>query len=406
MDIQKAFHLYDIRGKYPATVDQPLINLVSQAVIKLFKPQKLAVAWDSRLSSPKLARQIPADISFGAVTTPVFYHAVIKNNCDFGFIVTASHLQEDWNGLKLVKKNALPLDQGEILQIKDYCLSPNRHSGLSRIRPVLVNPIPIYETEIIDKFKNLKFPGKIIVDTGSTFLAPIVQSIFSKLNLNFTLLSSPRNLNPLLKESRQNLSTAVKKESAILGIIYDGDGDRVVFVDKNGNLIPPTFVLGLLAKNFSKVAFDVRAGQAAHTTKHIITPAWGQELKFAMQKDPQISFAGENSGHLIFRDWYCLDDGLYASLKFLELFDLKMLTRLEKLYLELPEINFPTTDDNSTLVLEKVADYYREKGAKVSLIDGVTVETENFRFNIRPSLTEPYLRLNLEINNAVCPQTN
>ncbi|MEK7565727.1 MAG: hypothetical protein AAB506_01625, partial [Patescibacteria group bacterium] len=321
--------------------------------------------------------------------------------CYFGIMVTASHIQASWNGFKFVKKHATPLDQGEILKIKKYCVK----AIIANVaKPsIFINPVPSYIQDIISHFQNLKFSGKIIIDSGKTLVSSIAKEIFTQLGLNFIQIDPDRNLNPLLEESRQVLKTTVIKEKANFGIIWDGDGDRVIFVDSAGALIPPTFILSLFARFQSHAAFDIRAGRAAYTSDNLITPAWGQELKFAMFDNPKITFAGEASGHFIFRDWYCLDDGLYAALKFIELAqktnlekDLKI---LKEKYVEIPETNFEIQGD-STLVLKEIANYYRNRGESVSLVDGVTVEAKDFRFNLRPSLTEPYLRLNLEAKDS------
>ena len=249
-----------------------------------------------------------------------------------------------------------------------------------------------YISEIVQKFKGLRSNKKIIFDSGQTVVTPIIKEILSRLTLNFKLLTEPRGLNPLVEDGYKNICEAVIREKADLGVLWDGDCDRVVFIDKTGKLIPQSYILGIIAKNYKKAAFDMRAGLAAYTTDYIITPSWAQNLKYAMQDDPKIGFAGEVSGHLIFREWYGIDDGIFGALKFIELMgDLDIKSN----YIDIIEENFEYKTDPA-LVLDKIADYYRSKDFLVSVLDGVTVSSGEFHLNIRQSLTEPFLRLNLE----------
>jgi phosphomannomutase len=254
-----------------------------------------------------------------------------------------------------------------------------------------------YISEICIRFKGLKGNKKIIFDSGQTVATPIIQEVLSRLTLNFKLLTEPRGLNPLLEEGYKNVCDMVVKEKADLGVLWDGDCDRVVFIDRSGKLIPQSYILGIIAKNYQKAAFDIRAGLAAYTTDYIITQSWAQNLKYAMQEDPKIGFAGEVSGHLIFREWYGIDDGIFGALKFIELMgDVdSQLSILKNSYLEMVEQNFEYKSDPA-LVLDKISNYYRSRDFSVSVMDGVTVASGEFHFNIRQSLTEPFLRLNLE----------
>lgn len=264
--------------------------------------------------------------------------------------------------------------------------------------PNSTNIVTQYIGEIVQRFRNLRCDKKIIFDSGQTVATPIIKEILSRLSLNYELLTMNRGLNPLVEEGYKNISAAVISEQADLGVLWDGDCDRVVFLDRAGKLIPQSYILGIIARNFRKAAFDVRAGLAAYTTDYIITPSWSQNLKYAMQEDSKVGFAGEISGHLIFREWYSLDDGIFGALKFIELMgDLdQKLAEAKKSFVEIIEENFSYTSDPA-LVLDKIANYYRSKDFLVSVLDGVTVSSNDFHLNIRQSLTEPFLRLNLEV---------
>ena len=170
-------------------------------------------------------------------------------------------------------------------------------------------------------------------------------------------------------------------------------------------MIPLSFVLGVLGASVGgKMAVDVRAGMVVKELNPslVILPAWGQYLKFAMKQDPRICFGGETSGHFIFKDFYLIDDGILAALRFLEQWENGACEKLEQLankYFELPETNFPCKNEDAPNVLEKLSNFYRSKDFLVSVEDGLTVFGEDFKFNLRESLTEPLLRLNLETKN-------
>lgn len=401
MDITKAFHPFDIRGGYPAVVDEQMAYLIGKFV-KDYLPGQIVIASDNRESSPKLRAALQHGTDLGELPTPLFYYAVCKLKAAGGVMVTASHVYASQNGFKLVHDNALPFNEGEILMLKDYVL---RHSGKPEGRvqnlqeriPDSAGMTTLYISEIVQKFNGLRSNKKIIFDSGQTVATPIIKEILSRLTLNFKLLTLNRGLNPLIADGYKNVCEAVIREKADLGVLWDGDCDRVVFIDRTGRLIPQSYILGIIAKHYQKAAFDMRAGLAAYTTDYLITPSWAQNLKFAMQDDPKIGFAGEVSGHLIFKEWYGIDDGIFGALKFIELMgDLdKQIIDLKKNYLEIIEENFEYKTDPA-LVLDKIADYYRSKDFLVSVLDGVTVSSGDFHLNIRQSLTEPYLRLNLE----------
>jgi phosphomannomutase len=397
MDIAAAFHPFDVRGPYPQAVDETMAALVGQFV-REYLPGKIVIASDNRPSSGSLKAALGTGQDLGELPIPVFYYAVCKLNAAGGVMVTASHLAAEQNGFKLVKAQAQPFNEGEILLLRRYL---EDHAGRPPAPPPAAmadrSIIANYISEISSRFSTLSYPRKIIFDAGQTVITPVAAEILPRFNLDFQLLTAPRGLNPLTQEGYQNLGRAVQEAGAYLGILWDSDGDRVAFVDAAGNLIPQSYILGLIARHYRKAAFDIRAGLAARTTDYVITPSWAQNLKLAMADDPQIAFAGETSGHLIFREWYGIDDGIFAALKFLELVKdpLGEIAVLKKNFVEITEENYPLAGDYA-LVLDRIADYYRSKDCSVSVVDGVTVSTNEFHFNLRPSLTEPLLRLNLE----------
>lgn len=420
MNIEEAFKLFDIRGDYPEVVDERLAFIVGKALTLLKRPKKILVASDTRGSSPVLKNFLIDGLSANGAKvddlfeTPVgqFYYTITARNYDLGIMVTASHVSAGENGFKFVNQNGLPFDQAEITNLKNLVLDlKNENIVVPKLPATRINNTEEYVQEIISFLKQRKFISKIVIDTTRSSVLTPVLVLFSRLGINYLLVKSNHLGNPLLPENRKDLAAAVIKNKTDLGIIWDSDGDRVIFVDRLGKLIPLSFVLGILGaaevtqKN-DRVAIDVRAGLVVRDLVKAaggqleIFPAWSQYIKFGMQTDPKIIFGGETSGHFVFRRFHMADDAILVSLIFLGLWETEnleeKLRQLDKKYFELPEKNFPVDLNKAADILEKLTESYRKLGYDVSIKDGLTVFGDNFKFNLRSSLTEPFLRLNLE----------
>ncbi len=421
MDLEAAFKPFDIRGLTGTVVDNRFAFVLGKTLALAKRPKKVLVASDSRPASANLKNFLIdglsgkwAEISdLGVAPVPQFYFAMSAESFDLGIMVTASHVSDKESGFKLVGQDGLPFNQEEIVDLKK---SMARHVDspivVPQTEPETFDNKSDYILAITESLPKKVLSSKVVIDTTNSSVSDVVRELFPLLKVNFVLVETENSGNPLLEENRQGLAAAVRKEKADLGIVWDSDGDRVAFVDQDGKLIPMTFVLGLLAANEvsetpgSKAVVDVRAGLVVRDLvseaggKLEVTPAWSQYFKFAMHDDPQVVFGGETSGHFVFRSFRCVDDGIFAALKFLHLWEQKetrdKLTSLEKRYFELPERNFPCSKEKSAQTLEKLSEYYRKMSYDISIIDGLTVAGPDFKFNLRPSLTEPYLRLNLE----------
>lgn len=401
MDLDEIFHLFDIRGEYPRKINETLAFKIGKLLTK-----KVLVGHDQRNSSYPLSQALlsglPGEGEYvGEVSTPLFSFIMKHNPFDFGVMVTASHIDESQNGFKIFRNGGVPLNEGEMLELKKRLGSAEYKSDPAGKFPVndalKTKSIALYCQFLTEKFKLVDFTGlgKVVFDTGETPVTFLVRKILPQLKIDYIHLDKPRGLNPMLAENRRVLAESVRTSGSSLGIIFDGDGDRAIFVDRNGELIHPSYIFGLVNRNYHKVVLDMRAGLVAKTTQTVFVPSWSQNIKYAMIDDPEIEMGGEVSGHAVFREWSMIDDGIFFAIKTLSLFDMDFLKKMEGALVELEETNFPR-HDNYPLVLEKVANYYRDRGESVSIIDGVTVWGEDFRFNLRPSLTEPFLRLNLE----------
>lgn len=422
MDIEAAFKLFDIRGKYPQEVDERMAFAVGKALNLLKHPKKVLVASDTRESSPALKNFLVDGLCVdGArvfdlfeVPVPEFYFSMVTGDYDLGVIVTASHVSAVENGFKLANSNGQPFDQAELLAVKNLVRQvANDPILVPATAAERINNTDAYIAAILKLLPKDRFYTKVVLDFTKSSVVTPVMVLFSRLGFNFTLAKSDSSGNPLLPENRVALGRAVAENKADLGVMWDSDGDRVVFIDRDGKLLPMPFILGVLAagevRNSTtgkKVAVDVRAGLVLRDLveeaggRLVVLPAWAQYIKYAMHDDPEIVFGGETSGHFVFRDFYCIDDGILAALKFLALWEdtsLKdKLAELNRKYFELPEKNFPCASQKAPEILEDLSEFYRQKDYSISIEDGLTVIGQDFKFNLRESLTEPYLRLNLE----------
>ena len=421
MNINTAFKLFDIRGEYHDVVDERLAFIVGKALTQFKRPIRVVVASDTRESSSPLKNFLIDGLSTGCkeiydlfeVPTPEFYQVLATKDFDLGIMVTASHVSDSENGFKIANKGGIPFDQGEMESLKNIVQGMSKEGiVVPKLEAIRINHTDDYLNDIFSRLPKKEFHSKVVLDISKSSMVTPVMVSFTRLGINFSLVSSSHTGNPMYAENRVDLVKKVVETNADLGIMWDSDGDRVVFVDSKGKLIPMPFIMGILAaeevKNHpgGKVAVDVRTGlvvrdlveEAGGTIE--VFPAWSQFLKFAMRDDPEIIFGGEISGHFIYSDFYTIDDGLLSAFKFLALWESgyakEKIAQLSNKYFELPEKNFPVDPVEAPFILERLAEYYRKKDVQVFVVDGLTVYGTNYRFNLRTSLTEPLLRLNLE----------
>lgn len=421
MNIDSAFKLFDIRGRYPQIVDERLAYALAKSLAKYKSPKKVLVCCDTRESSPSLKEFLVDGFANAGITVfdlgeapmPVFNFAMTLSDYDLGLMVTASHVSDEENGFKIVSPGPLPLDQKEIADLKTVIAEfQNEPIVVPKTQPKKVTAIDQYVATILRLTGNEKPKLKIALDATKSAVLTTVTVLFQKLSADFHFVSSKHSGNPLLEINRQALSKDVVQTQSDLGIIWDSDGDRAVFIDRQGQLIPMSFVLGILGsaaiKNglHKKVAADVRSGLVVKDLitqaggELVILPAWNVNIKFAMKEDPEIAFGGETSGHFMFADFFAIDDGILTALRFIRELEAgfveEKLQQLRKKYFELPEKNIACPPEKSPALLEALTEHYRGQEYLVSVVDGLTVFGPDWKFNLRQSVTEPYLRLNLE----------
>jgi phosphomannomutase len=424
----KVFKAYDVRGIYPREVDEDGAQAIGRAFVEQFEPKRIAVGRDMRVSSPTMAAaaiegaaSAGADVvDIGLVGTEMLYAAVGGLELDGGIQVTASHNPKEYTGMKIVRRGAMPVggDSG-LLDIRDRALSRSDTSGGQTPGQVREEDVfPAY----VDKVLSFIDVGaverrRVAIDAangmGGVMLTPVLERIpIDAVPYYFEPDGTFPNHqpNPLLPENREFVIGKVREDGAELGAAFDGDADRCFFIDDTGEFVPGDFVTALLAESMleknpgAKVIYDVRASWAVPETIEraggipLINRVGHAFIKERMREEGA-AFGGEVSGHYYFRDFYQADSGVIPFLLMLELISKRgrklseLLRPYRERYFLTGELNVPVSD--VAVRLQEIKERFSSEG-KVSHLDGISVEAEDWHFNVRPSNTEPLLRLNLE----------
>ena len=424
------FKAYDIRGLYPSEVNEEAARQIGRGFVAYLDAKRIAVSRDMRLSSPSVAaafiegaRAQGADVvDYGMLATDMMYYAVARDGHDGGAQITASHNPKQYNGIKLVRREAFPLSgEAGLGEIRDMIAGstlpapaarPGAHSTKEVLEDYVTHVLAFIDPSIIKPFN-------VVLDAGSGMAGLVAPKLFERLPCRTTRLcfdidgTFPNHeANPLIEENRRDIVERVVKERADIGIAWDGDADRCFFIDGTGEFIAGDFVTALLAEAFllkhpgAKVVYDVRASYAV---KDMVARYGGTALmnrvghaffKRRMREEGAI-FGGEVTGHYYFRDNFYADNGFIPALLMLELMSRKgqtlheLLAPLGEKYFISGEINTKMPD--MRVVQEKIdALRVRYSDAKTYAIDGVSVEYPDWHVNVRASNTEPLIRLNLE----------
>jgi phosphomannomutase len=425
----KVFKAYDVRGIYPDELDEEGAYAIGRAYVEEFEPRRIAVGHDMRLSSPVMtdavmrgAAESGADVvELGLVGTEMVYFAVGELGLDGGIAVTASHNPKEYTGMKIVRRGALPVggDSG-LLDIRSRAASGSgaRH-GTGPVGTISHQDIWPAFVERVLSFIDVSSlePLRVVIDAANGMAGAMLPPVLEQLPIDVVRhFFEPDGTfpnhepNPLLPENREFIVRKVTEEGADLGVAFDGDADRCFFVDDTGEFVPGDFVTALLAESIlakepgGKILYDVRASWAVPET---IRRAGGVPLvnrvghaffKHRMREEGAV-FGGEVSGHYYFRDFSQADSGVIPFLLMLELLSKRgeklseTLRPFRERYFITGEINTPVGD--VALKLQELKERFGAEG-KVSHLDGLSVDAEDWHMNVRPSNTEPLLRLNLE----------
>jgi phosphomannomutase len=425
------FKAYDVRGLYPQELDEETARNIGRGFVAYLQAKTIGVSRDMRVSSPALAaafiegaRMQGADvIDYGMLGTDQIYFAVVRDGLDGGVQITASHNPGKYNGIKMVRAGALPLsgDAG-IGDIRDMIVhgrlpppaaTPGRHSSGNVLDDYVEKVMSFIDPSVIKPFK-------VVLDAGSGMAGLVAPLLFDRLPCQVTKLCftidgtfPTHEANPLLEENRADITEAVIREHADIGIAWDGDADRCFFIDGSGEFISGDFVTALLAEAFllkvpkgATIIYDLRASHAVKDTtaryggRALMNKVGHAFIKQRMRQEDGI-FAGEVTGHYYFKDFYYADNGFIPALLVLELMSKKnqslrdLLAPYRERYFISGEINTKLASmDAVPRTLAAVEARYPD--AAIAHIDGVSIDYPTWHFNVRASNTEPLLRLNLE----------
>ena len=430
------FKAYDIRGVYPKELNEELVykigrayGLLRQKELGLEKTITVVVGHDMRLSSPALFSELKRGLldqginvlNVGLVSTPTYYFTVAHYGYDGGMLISASHNPKEYNGVKIIREHATPVGQGtgmeelrDLVEKTDFVDSGQK--GVETAKEGVLEA----ELDVAKKYSNLQKikPMKVVLDTANAMGILYLNELFKCLpqieviRINDVLDGSfpAHQADPLQDHTLDELKKRVVAEKADLGITTDGDGDRIFFIDNTGKRIKPEIMRGILAQTFLRdnpgatICYDIRPGKI---TEDMILEAGGKlsvtRVGHSLIKKQMIEtgavFGGESSGHFFVK----FPDGVYespmiATLRFLEVLSESGLSSSEFIkpldkYFHSGEINFEVEDKVGAL--QKLKEKYFD-AINISDLDGLTFTYSDFWFNVRPSNTEPLLRLNLE----------
>jgi phosphomannomutase len=422
------FKAYDVRGIVPDELDADGAYALARGYVDAFEPRVMAVGRDMRLSSPEIAAaairgasDAGADVvELGQIGTEMLYFAVGEYGYEGGLQVTASHNPAAYNGMKIVRRGPLPVGSDTGLdKIKQRALGPlpppAAKAGVVSQRDVYA-PFHDRVSEFIDA--SAVRPLAIVLDGCNGMAGPMIGPVLDRLPVR----TSAHNFepdghfpnhepNPLLEENRRFVIDRVRSEGADLGIAWDGDADRCFFIDDTGEFVPGDLITALIAQTMlerhpgATIVYDLRASWAV---RDVVRAAGGTALenrvghafiKARIRKEDAV-FAGEVSGHYYFRDFYYCDTGVVPALVMIELISRagkplsELLRPFREKYFISGEINSTVSD--VPVKLQQLKERYGPSADRVSHLDGISFEFPDWHFNVRPSNTEPLLRLNLE----------
>lgn len=423
-----AFKAYDIRGVVPDELNEELAYRVGRAYAELYHPRKVCVGYDIRNSSGAISQAVMkglteggADVyNIGLCGTEMVYFTTFYYHLDGGIMVTASHNPADYNGMKLVRQEGIPVSEDTGLKEIEQKAFQGDFAEAGRCGE-------IHEKEIMKDYTahlltyinpDQMKPLKIVVNAGNGCAGPAFSSLKPFLPFQFSEMnmtpdgSFPHGVpNPMLEENRLHTIERVRHEKADLGIAWDGDFDRCFFIDENGCFIEGYYMVGLLAGYFLKRcpgAVIVHDPRLYWNTQEICRRLGGRAVEskggHAFMKETMRRVNGiygaEMSAHHFFRDFSFCDSGMIPWLIVSQIISEsgrglgELVHEMEKAFPCSGEINLPAHDVKA--VLQAVEDQYGGRAAEVKHIDGVSMDFGNWRFNLRPSNTEPLIRFNLE----------
>jgi phosphomannomutase len=432
---ESIFKAYDVRGVYPDQMDEELAYRIGRGFARVLSDLqdvpvhelRVGLGRDMRLTAPAMSERYAEGIAaegadvldIGMVGTEMLYWTVGARELDGGLMCTASHNPKEYTGAKLVKRGAIALsgDSG-IGELRDIVSAGDPGEAADE-------PGRIEREDVSDEFRAAALgyvdesriaSMRVVLDGGNGMAGPMVGPLLELFPIERVETYWEPNgefpdhePNPLLPENRQFIIDRVREEGADLGIAWDGDADRCFFIDDTGEFVAGDFLTALLAEALLRkepgatVLYDVRASRAVADTveRHggtALVNRVGHAFFKTRMRDTGAAFGGEVSGHYYFRDFYCADSGTIPALLLLELLSVEgkrmseLLEPLRSRYFISGEINSEVEDQQGKM--EEITERYSD--GELGELDGISVDYDDWHFNVRPSNTEPLLRLNLE----------
>ncbi len=432
MSVNKSiFKAYDVRGIYPTDLNKEAATKIGRAFVRHTGARNVVVCFDARLSSPELFKALCKGLlaegakvtSIGQMPTECLYFAVAKGDfsaeggyasgVDAGIMITASHNPKEYNGFKMIHRSGkdlviirgldlLPIIESDNFEKKEIAVKVPKKNILEDYTKYIFN---LFDFSDIKKFK-------VVVDASNGVAGNVLSKIAMPIEivpLNFKPDGNFPNHspNPLEPGASDQIATEIEKQKADFGFMFDADADRIFLVDENGKLVAADLVLILLAKYFlqkfpgSGIAYNAICSKAVakFVTKWggvpVRTQVGAVNVRDGLLKNNGV-MGGETSAHYCFRDYFYTDSGLIAMLALLQIFsqDGRKISEIVKeisIYFK-TDANFTVSDKEG--ILQEVKEKYAD--GKQDFLDGVTVEYKDWWFNVRPSNTEPLLRLTIE----------
>ncbi len=422
------FKDYDIRAVAGKQVDDEGMVRIAQVIIRIFNPKRVQIGHDMRITSPRYHRlfvetfiNAGVDVfNLGFVSTDMLFYAAGVYDEDLSITISASHNPPEYNGIKMAKKGSMPVS--EVSQIKELAISKEDLTLKAAAKGVLE------KRDIMEGWTNhlLSFidvkqmkPFNVVIDTGNGMAGYYLPNLEKKLPWKVTRLfyeldgTFPNHIpSPIEEKNRMDCINKVKEISADFGMVFDGDGDRVFMIDEKGRTLSGTIMTAILAESILKkkpgsmILYNAIVGKIV---PEVVKRDGGKSMRVRVgytlikkaMRETNADFCGEHSGHYFFKDNFFADSAIIAALLISELMSVKgkklseMHDEYDK-YKASEEINFIVEDKMK--IMKQIESEYKDSAQSVDWLDGVSIWYPDYWFNVRPSNTEPLLRLNVEAN--------
>lgn len=425
----KIFKAYDIRGEWNIDWDADFVRQIGYALVLYLRPRRIAIGRDMRNSSEEIFKNLSFAFTESGVevldlglcgTELTYFASSFVSDVDLALMITASHNPAKDNGLKVTLKNSISvgLDSG-LAQIRELAFSIKRFDSSSKRKVISTKLWPKYKEHVLKLAKlNLSKKFKVVIDAANGVGGFMFDQVLKDLPIEVTKLywdpdgNFPNHpADPLVEKNVEELKKKIVEEKADLGIAYDGDSDRVFFVDEKGRYIPGYYTAALFSEFMLRQTFNAGKEIIVHDPRYYwatrdaartlgaecVPSKVGHTLIKAKMREVNCIFSAECSGHIFYRENNFAESSMLTTLFILKLLSERgaLSSQVEYLFEKYPisgEVNFLV--DNVQEVLQKIEQKYAD--GKINKLDGLSIDFPEWRFGVRSSNTQPLLRLNIE----------